>query len=87
LGAEPIKRRSRVSRRSGGGVARALIDRPVRWADQRQACEVVLWVADHNRAAWTLYEQIGFHPTGERQPLPSNPTLTESLLRLPWRGQ
>jgi ribosomal protein S18 acetylase RimI-like enzyme len=46
-------------------------------------CEVVLWVADHNRAAWTLYEQIGFRPTGERQPLPSNPTLTESLLRPP----
>jgi ribosomal protein S18 acetylase RimI-like enzyme len=40
-------------------------------------------VADHNRAAWTLYEQIGFRPTGERQPLPSNPTLTESLLRPP----
>jgi ribosomal protein S18 acetylase RimI-like enzyme len=69
------------------GVARALIDRAVRWADQRQACEVVLWVADHNRAAWTLYERIGFRPTGERQPLPSNPTLTESLLRLPLRGQ
>lgn len=65
------------------GVARALIDQAVRWADERQACEVVLWVADHNRAAWTLYEQIGFRPTGERQPLPSNPTLTESLLRPP----
>jgi len=65
------------------GVARALIDQAVRWADERQACEVVLWVADHNRAAWTLYEQIGFRPTGERQPLPSNPMLTESLLRPP----
>jgi GNAT superfamily N-acetyltransferase len=65
----------------------ALIDHAVRWADERQACEVVLRVADHNRAAWTPYERVGFRPTGERQPLPSNPTLTESLLRLPLRGQ
>jgi GNAT superfamily N-acetyltransferase len=69
------------------GVARALIDHTVRWADERQACEVVLWVADHNRAARTLYERIGFRPAGKRQPLPSNPTRTESLLRLPLRGQ
>ena len=45
--------------------------------------EVVLWVADHNTAARRLYEQIGFRPTGKRQPLPSNPALTESQLHLP----
>jgi ribosomal protein S18 acetylase RimI-like enzyme len=65
------------------GVARALVERAVRWAEQRQAREVILWVADHNTAARMLYERVGFRPTGQRQPLPSNPILSESLLRLP----
>jgi ribosomal protein S18 acetylase RimI-like enzyme len=65
------------------GVARALVDRAVRWAAERRAREVILWVADRNTAARQLYERIGFRPTGERQPLPSNPARTESLLRLP----
>jgi GNAT superfamily N-acetyltransferase len=65
------------------GVAMALIEQAVRWADRWQANEVLLWVADHNSAARTLYERAGFRPAGERQPLPSDPTLTESLLRLP----
>jgi ribosomal protein S18 acetylase RimI-like enzyme len=65
------------------GVARALAGQVVRWAADRRAREVVLWVADHNTAARRLYEQIGFRPTGTRQPLPSNPALTESQLYLP----
>jgi ribosomal protein S18 acetylase RimI-like enzyme len=65
------------------GVARALIDRAIGWAAERHADEVILWVADRNAAARRLYEQIGFRPTGERQPLPSDPAITESLLRLP----
>jgi ribosomal protein S18 acetylase RimI-like enzyme len=68
------------------GVANALIDQAVRWAAERQAREVVLWVADHNTDARQLYERIGFRATGERQPLPSNPARTESLLRLPVGG-
>jgi ribosomal protein S18 acetylase RimI-like enzyme len=64
------------------GVARALIDRAVQWATERNAHEVILWVADHNAAARRLYEQVGFRPTGERQPLPSDPATTESLMRL-----
>ncbi len=68
------------------GVARALVDQAVRWAAERQAHEVILWVADQNTAARRLYEQLGFRPTGERQPLPSNPARTESLLRLPLEG-
>jgi ribosomal protein S18 acetylase RimI-like enzyme len=67
------------------GVGRALIDRAVRWARERRARELILWVADHNAAARQLYERVGFRPTGERQPLPSNHALTESLLRLPLR--
>ncbi|HXQ57544.1 MAG TPA: GNAT family N-acetyltransferase [Actinomycetes bacterium] len=64
------------------GVAQALVERAVRWAEERQAREVLLWVADPNVPARMLYERVGFQPTGERQPLPSNPVLTESLLRL-----
>jgi RimJ/RimL family protein N-acetyltransferase len=64
------------------GVAQALVERAVRWAQERQASEVILWVADHNLPARTLYERVGFRQAGERQPLPSNPALTESLFRL-----
>ena len=64
-------------------MGRALIDRAVGWATDRQAREVVLWVADQNAAARRLYETMGFRPTGERQPLPSDPAVTESLMRLP----
>lgn len=64
------------------GVARALVDQAVGWAAERQAREVILWVVDQNTAARTLYERAGFRPTGERQPLPSHPELTESMLRL-----
>jgi ribosomal protein S18 acetylase RimI-like enzyme len=64
------------------GVAQALVEQAVCWAEERQAREVILWVADHNIPARMLYERVGFRPTGERQPLPSNPVLMESLLRL-----
>jgi GNAT superfamily N-acetyltransferase len=68
------------------GVARALMNQAVRWARDRQAREVILWVADQNGAAGRLYEQMGFRPTGGRQPLASHPELTESMLRLPLEG-
>jgi pimeloyl-ACP methyl ester carboxylesterase/ribosomal protein S18 acetylase RimI-like enzyme len=64
------------------GLARALVDQALRWAVERQAREVILWVVDGNSSARRLYERVGFRPTGERQPLPSNPELTESMLRL-----
>jgi RimJ/RimL family protein N-acetyltransferase len=64
------------------GVAKALVEQAVRWAAERRAREVILWVVDRNLQARRLYERAGFRPTGERQPLPSNPALTESLFRL-----
>lgn len=64
------------------GVAKALVEQAVRWAEERRAREVILWVVDRNLPARRLYERAGFRPTGERQPLPSNPALTESLFRL-----
>jgi ribosomal protein S18 acetylase RimI-like enzyme len=68
------------------GVARALVAQAVRWAAEHRAREVILWVADNNSAAHRLYERVGFRPTGDRQPLPSNPAVTESCLRLPLAG-
>ena len=65
------------------GVARALIERAVGWAAEHDGREVVLWVADQNAAARRLYEEVGFRPTGQRQPLPSDPARSESLMRLP----
>ena len=46
------------------GVGRALVDQAVRWAVERRAREVILWVADLNSAARRLYERVGFRPTG-----------------------
>jgi ribosomal protein S18 acetylase RimI-like enzyme len=65
----------------GRGVATALLDHALGWARDRGATEMVLWVADHNTAARRLYERAGFVATGDRQPLPSNPALPESMLR------
>jgi GNAT superfamily N-acetyltransferase len=64
------------------GVAKALVEQALRWAEEHRAKEVVLWVADHNIPARRLYERAGFEPTGDHQPLPSNSALTESRFRL-----
>jgi ribosomal protein S18 acetylase RimI-like enzyme len=61
----------------GRGVGEALITAVLGWAQARQARSVHLWVTETNKAARGLYERCGFKPTGERQPLPSNPALGE----------
>jgi GNAT superfamily N-acetyltransferase len=61
----------------GRGVGAALIDAVVGWAQQKNATSVHLWVTETNKHALRLYERCGFTPTPERQPLPSNPSLSE----------
>ncbi|HEX6195418.1 MAG TPA: GNAT family N-acetyltransferase [Jiangellaceae bacterium] len=61
----------------GKGVAKPLIDAVVTWGAAIGEKRVHLWVTAGNDAAYTLYERCGFVDTGERQPLPSNPDLTE----------
>jgi RimJ/RimL family protein N-acetyltransferase len=61
----------------GHGVGEALIAAVLDWAQARHLRSVHLWVTDNNKAARRLYERCGFKPTGERQPLPSNPALGE----------
>ena len=61
----------------GLGVGDALVAAVVDWARARKAASVHLWLMDTNERARTLYQRCGFSPTGESQPLPSNPQLTE----------
>ena len=68
------------------GVGADLVEAVVSWAREFGAPEVHLWVADGNDAARSLYRRLGFEPTGVRQPLPSNPSVGEEMLRRPLRA-
>ena len=61
----------------GRDVGTALVEAAVQVARTRQLPQVHLWVTESNKAARRLYERCGFTPTGERQPLPSDPALME----------
>ncbi|HEY3505295.1 MAG TPA: GNAT family N-acetyltransferase [Actinocatenispora sp.] len=67
----------------GGGVAARLVDTFLAWARERPYPGVLLWVADGNDRARRFYERFGFRGTGERQPLPSDPSVGEEQYRLP----
>jgi GNAT superfamily N-acetyltransferase len=67
----------------GKGVGEALITAAADWARSRGHDAVFLWVTESNPPARLLYERCGFAPTGDRQPLPSNPSLTEIRMRRP----
>ncbi len=66
----------------GHGVGRQLVAAVIDWARHRSADRVDLWVTETNDPARWLYESCGFVVTGERQPLPSNPSLSEVAMRL-----
>jgi ribosomal protein S18 acetylase RimI-like enzyme len=61
----------------GRGIGQALVETVVGWARARGASRVHLWVTENNGHARLLYERCGFRPTAERQPLPSDPEVTE----------
>jgi GNAT superfamily N-acetyltransferase len=61
----------------GRKVGEALITACADWARGRDHRTLYLWVTESNTPARMLYERCGFTPTGEEQPLPSNPTLPE----------
>jgi GNAT superfamily N-acetyltransferase len=67
----------------GRGVGEALIAAVIDWAAARDAALVRLWVTETNKSARLLYERCGFTPTGERQPLPSKPHLSEIAMTRP----
>ena len=64
-------------RARGRGVGQALMATVIDWASKRNAESVHLWVTETNSQARALYERYGFTPTGERQPMPSDPGLSE----------
>jgi GNAT superfamily N-acetyltransferase len=67
----------------GRGVGEALVATVFGWARERGAKTVQLWVTESNDHARALYERCGFEPTGERQPLPSDPAQDEIAMARP----
>ena len=65
----------------GQRAGEALVTACAGWARGRGHAELFLWVTESNYAARRLYERCGFSATGERQPLPSDPSLTEIRMR------
>jgi GNAT superfamily N-acetyltransferase len=63
----------------GADLARAVIA----WAAEAGFEAVTLWVVVENVPARTLYRNLGFRPTGDAQPLPSDPGLIEERWELP----
>jgi GNAT superfamily N-acetyltransferase len=70
-------------RARGQAVGEALVAAAAEWARARGAERVHLWVTETNKPARRLYERCGFIPTGERQPLPSDPERPETGMALP----
>jgi GNAT superfamily N-acetyltransferase len=61
----------------GSGTGAALVGAVGDWARSIGFASIGLWVTESNDRAHRLYQRCGFTDTGERQPLPSNPTLQE----------
>ncbi len=57
------------------GIGRALLGEVFAWARDRKLMRLGLWAPPHSRGACTLYHDAGFHETGHRQALPTNPGL------------
>ncbi|HEY2225469.1 GNAT family N-acetyltransferase [Actinomycetospora sp.] len=66
----------------GRGLSDLLVAALMAWARREGAQTLALWVVDGNDRALGLYERLGFEATGERQPLPGDPEVMESRMRL-----
>jgi GNAT superfamily N-acetyltransferase len=69
----------------GRGLGRDLLAAGIDWARHRGARQLRLGVVDGNSAAG-LYRQAGFEPTGDREPLLSDPSRTVIYLSLDLNG-
>lgn len=58
----------------GSKVGALILDTVMAWARAQGASVISLGVTDGNSAAEALYRSRGFVPTGEREPLQSDPT-------------
>jgi GNAT superfamily N-acetyltransferase len=61
----------------GLGVGEVLVEAAASWTKAHDFGALFLWVTEYNAPARRLYERCGFTPTGERQPLPSDPAFQE----------
>jgi GNAT superfamily N-acetyltransferase len=68
------------------GIGAQLIEAITSWSLEVGADAVQLWVVDDNLVARRLYERAGFVDTEVNQPLPSNPTVTETLMQMSLRS-
>jgi ribosomal protein S18 acetylase RimI-like enzyme len=66
----------------GSPLAGHLVEAVLALARAEGAESVFLWVADNNDRARRFYERLGFAGTGQRQPLPSNPSVGEEQMAL-----
>ncbi len=67
----------------GSGAAAELIESVAAWARQRGGTRLSLWVTSTNERAIRRYTHCGFVATGETEPLPHTPSLTEMKMALP----
>ena len=65
----------------GRRVGETLVEAAASWAKSRSFATLFLWVTEANGPAQRLYARCGFTPTGESQPLPSDPSQAEIQLR------
>lgn len=65
----------------GAGVGARLVDAVCEWATAQGAPAVSLWVLDGNDDARRVYARSGFTETGERMPLPRDPSQVELRMR------
>jgi GNAT superfamily N-acetyltransferase len=58
------------------GVGRALLREVIDWGRARAFRRLGLWAPDHDPGTIALYSRAGFRQTGDRRPLPTNPSLS-----------
>ena len=64
------------------GVASRMMRELARLERERGERQLRIWVLDGNDGGRAFYDALGFVPTGERKPLPSNPARTEERMHL-----
>jgi len=70
-------------RQRGRGLGHRLLDAGIGWAREAGATSIRLGVVDGNAAASRAYRGAGFEPTGEREPLRSDPTKSVVFMARP----
>lgn len=66
--------------RRGQGVGTMLIEAGIRWARERGANRIGVWVADRNAPAIRLFVRSGFMDDGVAVPMKGDPELTQCRL-------